>query len=344
MSTPKNTYFTNKKIIVQFILSLFVFFIHFSVFSVFSNDAPLNRVFNVLLIPTQVAVPLFFLISGALFYRNYTFGATLKKWKNRFFSLCIPFLVWNTLWLVLALLGYYTPLGAFLGGVQASFSLKNVLRGIFLYQYFEPFWFIYQSIILTILCPLIYALMKNKWVGLVTMVGFYIACCRGLKFHTDLFHSTIMILPYLLGAWIGIHYFDAFTARRTKAQALTALAVFVLCCVFQGIAHRLPQWCADLHLPLVVTLISCGAFWVAFDLFDLRKYPKFATESFLIYAGHSLVGATVSKCISIALPAGHLFTVLTAILAFPTTVVILCVFGRLLSKFSPKLKQILTGK
>lgn len=46
MSTPKNTYFTNKKIIVQFILSLLVFFIHFSVFSVFGNDAPLNRVFN----------------------------------------------------------------------------------------------------------------------------------------------------------------------------------------------------------------------------------------------------------------------------------------------------------
>lgn len=344
MTYCRNAYFSNKKTIVQFVLSLFVFFIHFSVFSVFTHDAPLNRVFNILLIPTRVAVPLFFVISGALFFRNYTLSATLKKWKSRFFSLCIPYLAWNTIWFVLALLGYYTPLGAFLGGVKAAFTLQNVVRGIFLYGYFEPFWFIHQSIILTILCPLIYALMKNKWVGLVAMVGFYIAYCCGLKFHTDLFYNTSMILPYLIGAWIGIHSFEGFTTRKTKAQAIAGLAVFVLCCIFLGIAHLLPKWCSTFQLPLIVTLISCGAFWIAFDLFSLKTYPKFAAESFLIYAGHSLVGATVSKVISILLPNGHLFTTLTAILAFPATVVILCVCGRVLERFFPRLKRILTGK
>jgi len=337
-------FFTNKKIFVQFILSLFVFLIHFSVFSVFRDDVPLNRVFNILLIPTHVAVPLFFVISGALFFRDYTLSATPKKWKNRFFSLCVPYLAWNTLWLILALLGNYTPLGTFLGGVKAAFTWQNVLRGIFLYGYFEPFWFIYQSILLTALCPLIYVLMKNKWIGLVAIVAFYISLCFGLKNYTTLFHNTGMILPYLIGAWIGIHCFEWFTTRRTKGQAIAGLAVFVLCCIFHGISHLLPQWYATFQLPLVVTVISCGAFWVGFDLLSLKSCPKFAAESFLIYGGHSLVGATVSKVISILLPDGHLFTTVTAILAFPATVVILCVCGRILTRFFPRIKRILTGR
>ncbi|MBE6960481.1 MAG: acyltransferase [Ruminococcaceae bacterium] len=343
MTGDKAKFFTHKKTIVQFILSLFVFFIHFSVFSVFRDAAQINRVFDILRIPTRVAVPLFFIISGALFYRNYTLPATLDKWKSRFFSLCIPYLVWNTLWLILALLGYYTPLGAFLGGAKAAFTWQNILRGIFLYGYFEPFWFIYQSILLVALCPVIYLLMKNKWIGLVAIVAFYIACCFGLDL-SPVFVDTSMILPYLIGAWIGIHGFEVFISRKSKTQAITGLAVFILCVVFCGFSPLLPQWSDTLLLPFVVTVIACGAFWVAFDLFDLKKCPKFAEESFLIYAGHSIVGATVCKIISILLPSGQLFTALTAVIAFPVTIVILCAFGRGLARFLPRTKRILTGR
>jgi len=344
MPEVKNISFSNKKTIVQFTLSLFVFFIHFSVFSVFRGDAQLNTVFKLLLIPTRVAVPLFFAISGALFFRNYTLASTLKKWKSRFFSLCVPYAVWNTLWLILALLGNYTPLGAFLGGVKAEFTWQTILRGIFLFAYFEPFWFMYQSIVLTALCPLIYLLLKNKWVGLTTIVVFCIGCCAGMDFGGFLFYDTRMVLPYLIGAWIGIHHFEWFRARKTKTQAAAGLGIFVLCCVFHGVEHLLPVWCATIELPFLVTVISCGAFWVAFDLLKLESCPKFTTESFLIYAMHSLVGATVSKLIAILLPEGPPYTTLTAILAFPATVVLLCVCGSILRRFFPRLKRILTGR
>jgi ABC-type sugar transport system permease subunit len=186
--------------------------------------------------------------------------------------------------------------------------------------------------------------MKNKWVGLTTILAFYIAYCFGLRFHSVLFYDTGMILPYLIGAWIGVHHFEWFTTRKSKAQSILGLAIFILCCVFHGFSHLMPKLCHILQLPLVIILLSCGAFWNAFDLFDLKTYPEFAEDSFLIYAGHSLVGATVSKVISILLPKGHFFTVLTAVLAFPATVVILCVCGRVLKKFFPRLKRILTGK
>jgi 5-methylthioadenosine/S-adenosylhomocysteine deaminase len=53
MPAPKSTYFTNKKIVVQFVLSLLVFFIHFSVFSVFGEDPQLTQLFGILRMATR---------------------------------------------------------------------------------------------------------------------------------------------------------------------------------------------------------------------------------------------------------------------------------------------------
>ena len=341
----RKIFFQNKKNAVSFVLSLLVFFIHFQVFSVFKDaDGMLRRSLDLLLIPAEVAVPLFFLISGVMFYRDYTWKSTARKWKNRFFSLCIPYLVWNTVWLILALLGNYTPLGAFLGGVKAELTFENVLLGIFRYRYFEPFWFMYQLIVVTALCPVIYLLLKNKWVGLIGIIALYMASCFGFRFPEILFPNSNMVLLYLLGAWIGLHHFPAFHARRSKPQALAAFCVFILCCVLQGLAGQLPRWWSALQMPLLVTVVSCGAFWIAFDYFDMQKCPGYVSCSFWIYALHSLVGAAVSKVLDLLLPSGQGYLWLTAIIAFPATVVIICAVGRLFHKHFPHLQKLLTGK
>ena len=80
MAQETNSYFRNKKATVSFILSLFVFFIHFCSFSVFLQaDGMLRRVFDTLLPVARVAVPLFFMISAAMFFRNYTLRDTAKS-------------------------------------------------------------------------------------------------------------------------------------------------------------------------------------------------------------------------------------------------------------------------
>lgn len=341
----QKVHFQNKKTAVSFILSLFVFFIHFRVFSIFKKaDGFLAYAFDQLLILTKVAVPLFFVISGVLFYRNYNLRLTIEKWKKRLFSLCIPYLTWNTIWLIIALLGNYTPLGIFLGGVKASLSWENVIKGIFLYGYFEPFWFIFQLIILTACCPVIYLLLRNKWAGVVVISAFFIASCFGFELNAILFPNTNMVLFYLIGAWIGIHHFSFFTTRKNKLHALIGFFVFLLCCVFHGSAKWLPGWCIAFQIPLLVTIVSCGAFWIAFDYFDMHNCPKYMSYNFLIYALHSLIGATICKILDILMPATQGCLFLTAVIAFPATIVIICIIGWLLNKYFPLLKRILTGR
>lgn len=341
----QNSFFRNKKTVVSFVLSLFVFYIHFRVFSAFKHaDGTTEYIFDRLLILTKVAVPLFFIISGALFYRNFQWKLTVQKWKSRFFSLCIPYLIWNTFWLLLALLGNYTPLGTVLGGVKASFSLGNILSGIFLYGYFEPFWFIFQLIVLTALCPVIYLLLKNKWIGLIGIFGFYIAICFGFQLDPKIFPNTDMVLYYFIGAWIGIHNFSAFTARRNKIYAVTGLIIYLLCCVIHSCETLLPEWFDAFQMPLLVNIVSCGAFWIAFDYFEMKRCPRYMTDSFLIYALHSFVGAAISKILSLIMPSDQTYLLLTAFIAFSSTIAVICITGRLLGKYLPHLKQLLTGR
>ena len=80
MAQGTNSYFRNKKATVSVILSLFVFFIHFCSFSVFLQaDVMLRRVFDTLLPVARVAVPLFFMISAAMFSAITPYATRLKS-------------------------------------------------------------------------------------------------------------------------------------------------------------------------------------------------------------------------------------------------------------------------
>lgn len=341
----ENSYFSNKKTVLQFILSLYVFFIHFRVFSVFSDGGNfINTLFNTLLTLTKVAVPLFFVISGALFYRDYTLSATFRKWKNRFFSLCIPYLIWNSFWLVLALLGYYTPLGAYLGGVRTPFTWEAVFYGVFFYRFFEPFWFILQLIVLTAFCPIIYLILKNKYVGLSAIILLFLLYGFGFSFPPALFKNTSMVIFYLIGAWVGLHHFNWLTVRQSKKHAILGLVIYILCCSFFAMHKQLPQWATSLQMSLVVQILASFAFYISFDYIEIHSCPRYMSDTFLIYSMHSLVGATIAKLLRMVLPAGELYTLITAVIAFPATIVFICVFGQLLGKYTPGIKRLLTGR
>ena len=45
----------------------------------------------------KVVVPVFFMISGYLFFRNYTPADFLKKLRTRLRSLLVPYLLWNAI-------------------------------------------------------------------------------------------------------------------------------------------------------------------------------------------------------------------------------------------------------
>jgi fucose 4-O-acetylase-like acetyltransferase len=89
-----------------------------------------------------VSIPCFFMISGYLFFRFFTFDQLTEKWKRRVQTLLIPYLCWNLLYYVGYLAGSRIPAVAdIVNRPDLQFSLKEMLEALFFYDY-NPVFFL----------------------------------------------------------------------------------------------------------------------------------------------------------------------------------------------------------
>ena len=181
-----NQAFFNKKTIVTFLLSILVVMIHVNAFSLYDiNTTSIGgrALYCISLVlesgVTSVAIRLFFLISGVLFYRNYCYRNTLAKYKSRVKSLLVPYLIWCTLYTFAVILLHYTPLASQFE-FDVPFTFKNLIMGIFFNDFYSSFWFIFNLMLFTLFCPVFYTLLKNKWVGAVVILTLIVLYAFGI--------------------------------------------------------------------------------------------------------------------------------------------------------------------
>ena len=164
---------------LRFPLIVAVIFIHCNLTSVLPASHN-NTVFSVLMHVTLSivfqAVPIFFLISGYLFFKEQSFCLVLyfQKLKKRFFTLLIPYVCWNIVYFIVI---------AFLQSINPYFLLilhKRIADFSFT-DYFwifwdiskitgmpddqsacivGAFWFLQCLFVMCVISPLIYLLMK----------------------------------------------------------------------------------------------------------------------------------------------------------------------------------------
>ena len=119
VSKEQMSYFWKKKEFVYFILSVLVFFIHIAAFAQYPESDGAVAVFNDKVAfffkesITRFAVPMYFILSGMTFFRDYTNKKYISKLKSRFFTLCIPYLIWNTLTMLFDIVCSYTFIYSF---------------------------------------------------------------------------------------------------------------------------------------------------------------------------------------------------------------------------------------
>lgn len=178
----------------------------------------------------RVAVPLFFLISGFLFFLNINFnkGIYSHKLKSRIKSLLIPYLFWN----IAFLLFYYTAshlpilqnwfkgceytLGFILSSLwgRAGGDPLNPMTYPIAYQ----FWFIRDLMVVVVLTPIIYLLVKYlKSYGLILFcVLWYLRIWPGFLQNHGL--SDAAWFFFYMGAWLSIN-------RRNLVETFGRLAI-----------------------------------------------------------------------------------------------------------------------
>lgn len=159
----------NKLPIINFLLSLFIVFHHGFTSSVGFNGSykigdygltiAIERyLYNL----SECAVPFFYYLSAYLFYR--TFDGTWEQYrykiKRRFWSLLVPYVIFNSMGYFKALVFHPDEFTG--GGIEYLRSIweSNTL----------PLWFIRELMALSILAPIIFQIKKRPFVALVVSI------------------------------------------------------------------------------------------------------------------------------------------------------------------------------
>lgn len=339
-------HFWEKKTILSYFLAILVFTIHISSlynYTQFSDTRDFIKPLEwFVACVSRVAVPTFFILSGALFFRDYDNSVYVKKLKSRAKTLLIPYLLWNTIWMLFGVVTTLFFSDYFIGRPQSDLSPSGIFLSIVFHSDNLPFWFILNLIMFVILSPVIYELVRRRFVGIVSIISCLILC----YFYGDklkwLMLDTESIVYYMVGSYIGIHHFEWFSTASNKKIFLGSLGI--LACII------LRTFVDVTRTNLIVWTILLSVYGIcmlfAFDgVTRLFKKPlkEYLSHSFWVYALHLNASAIIAKVLFLILPKSiHFAWVNLFLTLFLTLFVIECI-AQLLQRFCPPVYRLLSG-
>lgn len=349
MNEKNESLFWKKKEIVSFIASILVFFIH----SYFIGDevtdslaSAINHKFFYFFSRsiTQFAVPVFFMLSGISFFKDYNNKKYLTKIKSRVFTLVIPYLLWNTVWMLWEIFCSYSFIAKFSASGDAyPLTPASILQGIFFYKSNLPFWFVFDLIIFSLAAPLVFCVIRNKYVGISAIVCLSVVSLFGIYLPMDFFYYPMAIVYYLIGAVIGYHFFDFISEKSSKKVQFASATVLLTYILLKNIV---PQ---ELHIKnylieTIVYTVATFALWNIVDSFIERIKPRaIYRRSFVIYAMHLNVAIIILKILSLCLPQNEWLEIPKFIIMIVSTIVIINCVCSLLERFLPRVYALFAG-
>lgn len=294
----------------------------------------------------KIGVPSFFMLSGILFYRDFSFEKYPQKMKNRFFSLIIPYLLWNFFRFALFyLLGKFPLVECTFSINPVVFTVPNFLKAVFFYQYNIGYWFMYQLILYTLLCPLIFLLLKKKPVAIVSLGALFLLFCTDIlgDLSINVFHKKFIqidgLFYYMLGGFIGMHGFRFVNAKNTWTRWL-AISGVALGQVF----YILYQVTYHLVFHISFCTVSAIAFWYLYDYIRRKPFPKsVASITFFIYSAHGTVLEFFQAFNRFAFPNTPATALLEYLLLPAITVALLVAVSKVMKRYAGGLWKLVNG-
>lgn len=262
----------------------------------------------------RIFVPLFFTISGYLFFVRYD-GGTLdfykRQWRRRLFTLLVPYLLWNLIAWGFEALKMVPPFDSLFPNVRPiPFNPESIWRVFWGYSteisrtyFYEPsyvpmdfpLWFIRDLMVIVLFTPLI-ALCLKKRRGIISLAILMVLFAGGLWPSFFQVQSTGVVF-FCLGAYFSINRKDplAFTSRFGGKKLLLP-GILWLCLALTDLFFA-PSYIADrchgleiiLGTPLVAAVVS--------EIVSRGKsIPSLlANTSFIVFAYHGLICIQVIK-------------------------------------------------
>ena len=294
---------------------------------------------------TRNAVPLFFVLSGYLFFYNFDLRTELlRKWKKRVRSLVVPYLIWNSLLLLLLL--FILPNVNLLDRLSSIQPLELNAKVVIMHLTLSPavgqFWFIRELIILVLLAPVFYYCFQIKGLAIIIGLGLFI---HWEPVDTSVFSSEGLIC-YFIGAWAGHRGIENFQIRKNSVSTLSFFTFFYgLLCLIQtlwNLTEAIDEIIEKVSILVGVVVITLAAKQVHESPFR-SKIMNIAPYSFFLYAMHSPLIRFINKFLLSFLPQSQISLLLAYILS-PILTIGICLFvARTLNRYFKNMYFILTG-
>ena len=281
---------------------------------------------------TRIAVPMFFLISGYLFFLDQKFGLNeiWLKIKKRFKTLVVPYLIWTLFGLLLYFTLQSIPQSQsfFTKKLIKDYTVLEWLNAIFNEPIPYQLWFLKDLIVMVFLSPMIYFAIKNlRAVFLLTMFGFWL-------FNQDtVFLTSEALLFFSLGIYINIQANKTIAIAPSKTVLLVMIWLGLLATKTALGFFNFPE--IYITLCLKASIISgLLAFWQLYDLVAKTNWKATILDqwmgfSFFLYAFHEPFFTIIKKAFFAMLPK----TPLSYFIVYCITPVIIIAIALLLGKF-----------
>lgn len=299
-----------------------------------------------------LANPLFFVMSGYLFFKadNWSLKQYKAKLVRRVRTWLIPYLCWNTAYLLLYLVGF-ALIPTLMGHVGQSFQEISFIDCVTAYTGWSsgwqdlgpidgPLWFLRDLILLALIAPLIYAVLNASRYSVLLLVGLYL--CEVPFFNVG------SLVFFCLGAYASIWHVSLL--HQETNSAVVALLIFVALAVIYTSCDRLP-WVMHSYVGLGKTMagmwaLICIASKVTQHL-DSIRLSRASDGIFFIFAMHAAIARLLTKLSAMYLISIKLnVAVLIAVQIVNTIATILFCFFiyRLLRRYTPQLASMLGAR
>ncbi|MEY8355605.1 acyltransferase family protein [Lachnospiraceae bacterium 54-53] len=289
----------------------------------------------------QIAVPGFFLISSYLFFRGFTMERLRVKWNSRMRSVLVPYIVWNLLYYLGYVIGSRIPvLSEIIGKGRVPFTFPGAAEAILHYTYNYVFWYLHQLILLILLAPVIYIVVRRWQTGCLFLAGVLAAIYFGAVLP---FLNLDALLYYSFGAFAAVHGKNAVESawsihHLASGGAVLLAALFLLGADFPGDVKG--EMAAS---AVCFRLLTPAGLWLIVPEKRLAEAKEWMKQNFFLYAVHFAMVRLINKTGAFLLPA-HPAVPFGLFLIMP----VLCVFfsyhtGRFFKRFLPPLWFLLNG-
>lgn len=279
----------------------------------------------------EVAVPLFYTISGFLFFSKIVPNWYLTKLKSRIRSLLVPYLLWN----LIAYLVY-----SFAGEMQWNQFFESfwVVEGKMGHSPADgPLWFVRTLMMAAICSPIFFFINKKKYTSWISMM-LVVAWVLGTpKFNQGIVKGFVF---FNFGVWLAFQNFKL-KESPSKYCFYCSLLLFIIIGAIDILTIEMNE---SLHM-IIHRLSTLIGFFVFFYVCFVVKGKissllcKCGGASFFVYCIHEPILFSYKNTL-VSILGANVFTFV--ILVFVTTILSLAIYT-VLNKFTPKLLHLLSG-